>query len=234
MKKLLALALSVLMLTLSACGNTGTQTLEGPSEESSQINSRISDETQLPEKEESSNTAVTAESTEDASDDPAGEDTGKALVVYFSWSGNTETLAGEIQSQTGADLFELIPEEPYTDDYDTLLDIAQEEQRNDARPAISGSITGWENYEVIYVGYPNWWGDMPMILYSFFDEYDLSGKTIAPFCTSGGSGLSDTINSMRALEPDAVVLDGLHLGSSAASAPGSAVTQWLNGLGLTE
>ncbi len=120
----------------------------------------------------------------------------------------------------------------YSDDYDAVVDLAQEEQRENARPAISGSIDNIGDYDVIYVGYPNWWGDMPMILYTFFDSYDLSGKTIAPFCTSGGSGLSNTVNEIKELEPDATVTDGLHIGSSSASSPDNAVSDWLAGLGL--
>ena len=156
------------------------------------------------------------------------------VVVYFSWSGNTEAVAAEIQNQTGADTFRLVPAEPYTDDYDALLDIAQEEQRNGARPAISGSIENFDSYEVVYLGFPNWWGDMPMNLYSFLDDYDLSGKTIVPFVTSGGSGFSNTIRTIESMEPDAEVLDGLSLGSSQAANAGDAVANWLSGLGLVE
>ena len=112
--------------------------------------------------------------------------------------------------------------------------MAQKEQSTDARPAISGSIENIEQYDVIYVGYPNWWGDMPMILYTFFDTYDLSGKTVVPFVTSGGSGFSDTISTIRRLEPDASVLEGLSLSSSRASDPGSDVADWLTGLGLVK
>ena len=155
----------------------------------------------------------------------------KSLVVYFSWSGNTESVANEIQSQTGADLFELVPLTPYTDDYNALLDVAQEEQRAGARPAISGSVD-LSGYDVIYLGCPNWWGDMPMILYTFLDGYDLSGKTVAPFVTSGGSGFSGTIGAIQSMEPDASVAEGLSLGSSAAADPGAAVAEWLDGLGL--
>ena len=140
-------------------------------------------------------------------------------------------VANEIQTQTGADVFEIVPEEPYTDDYDALLDIAQEEQQNDARPAIAGNIENIENYEVIYLGFPNWWGDMPMILYSFLDDYDLSGKTIAPFVTSGGSGFSGTISVIENMEPGATVLEGLSLGSSEAADSGNAVAQWLSSIG---
>lgn len=154
----------------------------------------------------------------------------KALVVYFSRSGSTRSVATEIQKQTNADIFEIIPEQPYTGDYNALLDIAKEEQRTKARPALSSTIDTFGNYDVIFLGYPIWWGDLPMILCTFLDSYDLSGKTIVPFCTSGGSGLAQSINSIKALEPDATVLDGLHLGSSSASDPGKAVTEWLSGL----
>ncbi len=155
-------------------------------------------------------------------------DGSKALVVYFSWSGNTENVANAIAEQMGADVFEIVPEEAYIDDYDALLDIASEEKESNARPAIAGSVENMAQYDVIYVGYPNWWSDMPMILYTFFDSYDLSGKTIAPFCTSGGSGLSNTVNSIKELEPDANVLEGLHIGSSSASDPDQDVSDWLD------
>lgn len=154
----------------------------------------------------------------------------KALVVYFSWSGNTENVAESIADQTGADIFKIVPAEPYTDDYDELLDIAAKEKQDGARPEIADSIENLGQYDVIYVGFPNWWGDMPMILYTFFDSYDLSGKIIAPFCTSGGSGLSDTVNSIKELEPEAEVIEGLHIGSSASSEPDSAVEEWLGNL----
>lgn len=175
--------------------------------------------------EELSNQNSSSESV--APDSKPAETGNKSLVVYFSWSGNTENVAKSIQSQTDSDIFEIVPSTPYSDDYDTVLDLAQEEQSTDARPAISGSIENMEQYDVIYVGYPNWWSDMPMILYTFFDTYDLSGKTIAPFCTSGGSGLSGTVNEIKELEPNAAVTDGLHIGSSSSADPDNAVSDWL-------
>ena len=158
----------------------------------------------------SSESTASTESTPQAeeSSQPETEAGSNALVVYFSWSGNTESVANEIQAQTGADMFEIVPAEPYTDDYDTLLDIAQDEQANDARPAIAGTVDHFEQYDVVYLGYPNWWGDMPMILYTFLDEYDFSGKTIAPFVTSGGSGFSGTIGTIERMEPNAAVTEG--------------------------
>lgn len=220
-KKLFAVMMAcMLMFALAACGNNEEEAnVSGPST------------TEVSETEEST-------SPEDTSDEAAESETENTattgLVVYFSWSGNTESVALEIQNQTGADAFRLVPAEPYTDDYDALLDIAQEEQRNGARPAISGSIENFDSYEVMYLGFPIWWGDMPMILYSFLDDYDLSGKTIVPFVTSGGSGFSDTISTIESMETDAEVLDGLSLGSSQAANPGDAVADWLSGLGLAE
>lgn len=226
MKKIISIILTLTMIfTLAACGNSGS-TEESPSTDSSETkSSSASDES-----------AASSENTSepDGSSQPDTEDGGRSLVVYFSWSGNTESVANEIQAQTGADIFEITPAEPYTDDYDTLLDIAQEEQRNDARPAIAETVENFDQYDVVYFGYPNWWGDMPMILYTFLDEYDFSGKTIAPFVTSGGSGFSDTISAIESLEPDAAVVEGLSLGSSAAADPGADVTEWLSSIGLAE
>ncbi|MGN0637110.1 MAG: flavodoxin [Huintestinicola sp.] len=168
-----------------------------------------------------------AETTEDTQEDESNA----ALIVYFSWSGNTEAVANEIAAQTGADIFELIPETPYTDDYDELLDIAQNEQSSGARPLISGSVD-LSDHDTIFIGYPNWWADMPMIVYTFFDEYDLSGKTIAPFCTSGGSGFSGTLRTIAELEPDAEITEGLHISSSSAGNSSDDVSKWLSETGL--
>lgn len=175
--------------------------------------------------------AVTEENTGDGAG--SSEEDGGALIVYFSWSGNTEAVAQEIQSQTGADLFEIVPAEPYTDDYDELLDIAQEEQSSDARPAIADTVD-LSGYDTVYLGFPNWWGDMPMIMYTFLDEYDLSGKTIAPFNTSGGSGFSGSLDTIAEMEPDAEIAEGLSLGSSEAEDCSDTVSGWLGSIGLAE
>ncbi len=151
----------------------------------------------------------------------------RSLVVYFSWSGNTRKVAESIQSQTGSDIFEIVPQTPYSTDYNTVVDAAKAEQQADARPEIADIIENIDDYDTVYVGFPNWWGDMPMSLYTFFDTYDLSGKTVALFCTSGGSGLSNTVNEVKNLEPDAMVTEGLHIGSGAAGDPDNAVAQWL-------
>ena len=181
---------------LAACGSTGNDVDEYiVPEPSTTVEPAVETESEA-ETEKSTSPADTAD--EAAETEPEPEDTAATgLVVYFSWSGNTESVALEIQNQSGADTFRLVPAEPYTDDYDALLDIAQEEQRNGARPAISGSIENFDSYEVVYLGYPNWWGDMPMSVYTFIEKHDWQGKTVIPFCTHEGSGLSDTENKIK-------------------------------------
>ena len=218
MKKVLLILMALtLLLSLAACSNnTANEESSSPAQQSSNQSSASDEES----------------NSQNSSSIPT-ETGSKSLVVYFSWSGNTENVAKSIQSQTDSDIFEIVPATPYSDD-DTVVDLAQEEQRNNARPAISGNIENIEQYDVIYVGFPNWWGDMPMILYTFFDTYDLSGKTVALFCTSGGSGLSNTVNEVKSLEPNATITEGLHIGSGSSSNPDNAVREWLDDIGLAE
>jgi len=208
MKKLSYLVLAfIFLLTLTACSNAADSEQQSNSEAQPSSQAEANQSAQNEEKPESSN--------------------GKSLVVYFSYSGNTETVAKEIAEQTNSDIFEIVPVSTYSDDYNTVVDFAKQEQQNNARPEISNRIENIEQYDTVYVGYPNWWGDMPMILYTFFDAYDLSGKTVAPFCTSGGSGLSDTVHEIKGLEPNAAVTDGLHIRDNASSNPKNAVSEWL-------
>ncbi|MCD7778718.1 MAG: NAD(P)H-dependent oxidoreductase [Clostridiales bacterium] len=210
----------MLLFSLAACGG---------SSESETDNTEISSAKETVQE----NAAETE--TETAAENETGEQAESAsssLVVYFSWSGNTRTIANEIASLTGADIFELTPVTPYSDDYDTVLEEAQTEQSENARPEINGSIENFDSYDVIYLGFPNWWGDMPMILYSFLDDYDLSGKTIAPFVSSGGSGFSNTLSAVYENEPNATLTEGLSLSSSESQNPEEAVTKWLNSIGL--
>lgn len=231
MKKVFSILMVLtLLFSLAACSNNTTN------EESSSPVQQSSKQSSTPAKESNSqnDSSELAESSEPNASSVPTETGSKSLVVYFSWSGNTENVAKSIQSQTDSDIFEIVPTTPYSDDYDAVVDLAQEEQQNNARPAISGNIENIEQYDVIYVGFPNWWGDMPMILYTFFDTYDLSGKTVALFCTSGGSGLSGTVNEVKSLEPNATVTEGLHIGSGSSSNPDNAVSEWLNDIGLAK
>lgn len=232
MKKVFSILMVLtLLFSLAACSNSTTnEESSSPTQQSSTPNSAPTEESN---NQTDSSTPIEEPNNQNDSSTPT-ETGSKSLVVYFSWSGNTENVAKSIQSQTDSDIFEIVPATPYSDDYDTVVDLAQEEQRNNARPAISGNIENIEQYDVVYVGFPNWWGDMPMILYTFFDTYDLSGKTVALFCTSGGSGLSGTVNEVKSLEPNATVTEGLHIGSGSSSNPDNAVSEWLNDIGLAK
>ncbi len=159
-------------------------------------------------------------------------ESGKVLVVYFSHTGNTENVANFIHQAVGGDIVKLETEEQYTDNYNDLLDIAQEEKNENARPALSTKIDNIDEYDTIFLGYPIWWGDMPMAIYTFLDEYDLSGKTIAPFVTSGGSGLSGTPSNIQDGEPEANVTEGLSVRDSNSENSQSAVNSWLSEIGF--
>lgn len=157
---------------------------------------------------------------------------GKALVLYFSQSGNTETVAKFIHESVGGDIVKLETKEAYPSDYNTLVNYAQEEQQRNGRPELKTKIDNIDEYDVIFFGYPNWWADMPMAMYSFLDEYDLSGKTIAPFITHGGSGLSGTPNKIKQEEPNATVTEGLAISGSSASSSKGTVQNWLSKIGF--
>ena len=157
---------------------------------------------------------------------------GNVLIVYFSQTGNTETVANIIHDNVGGDIVKLETSEAYPSDYDELVDYAHQEQQEDARPELSTVIENIEQYDTIFLGYPNWWGDMPMAIYTFLDTYDLSGKTIAPFITHGGSGLSGTPENIQEEELNASVTEGLAIDGDEASDSSEDVVEWLNSLGF--
>lgn len=146
----------------------------------------------------------------DDPNDMTQEEANSTVVIDDAVLGNTQYMAYVIQETAGADIYRIEPETPYPTDHETLVDQALDEQDRGYRPAIKDTVENMDDYEVIYLGYPNWWGDMPMILYSFLEQYDLTGKTIVPFNTHGGSGFSQTISVIAELQPNAtVVQDGL-------------------------
>lgn len=157
----------------------------------------------------------------------------KILVAYFSATNNTEGVAQKLADGLGADLYEITPEQPYTDED---LDYGNSESRssvemNDpsARPAISGSIENMEQYDVVFIGYPIWWGEAPRIMSTFIESYAFSGKTLTAFCTSASSGFGNSDSALRSAANGATWLDG-HRFSAGASADD--VMEWANGLGI--
>ncbi len=178
------------------------------------------------------NTQTNDNNTTNTENDNEETETGKVLVLYFSQSGNTEAVANFIHNAVGGDIVKLETETPYPSDYDELVDYAQEEQRKNARPVLSTKIDNIDEYDTIFLGYPNWWGDMPMPIYTFLDEYDLSGKTIAPFITHAGSGLSGTPENIKEEEPNATVTEGLAVNGSNSRNSQSTVNNWLAEIGF--
>lgn len=155
-------------------------------------------------------------------------DAGASVVVQNGEAvGNMQFMAEAIQQAVGGNLFRIETEEEYPLDHDPLVDQAADEQSENARPALSTHIENLENYDTIFVGYPNWWGDMPQPMYSFFEEYDFAGKTIIPFNSHGGSGFSDTISTIEDMQPDAAVVeDGLTISRNDVAVSNQEVMEW--------
>ena len=181
-----------------------------------------------------------------ANTDNSGTDAG-ILVVYFSRTGeqyrvgvidkgNTAVVAEMIAEENGADMFELVPaEDTYPDTYDALTDAAKQEQNEGARPAYRDDVPDLTQYATVFVGAPVWWGDWPMILYTFFETEDLSGKTLIPFSTHEGSGLSGFDKKLASACPDSEVLAGLAVRGEDCQTKQddvrASVRGWLAGLG---
>lgn len=156
-----------------------------------------------------------------------GSGEGSVLIAYFSWGGNTRGIAEEIQRQTGADLFEIQMVEPYSDDYSTVLDQAQRDQNDQARPELATHVENMEQYDTVILGYPNWWASIPMSVASFLEEYDFSSKTILPFCSHGGGRFGQSLTAIAKLVPDAVLAEGLAISYSGGSEMPDDVAEWL-------
>lgn len=156
----------------------------------------------------------------------------KVLIAYFSATNNTESIANHLDAILDAGLYEIVPEQPYTSadlNYNTDCRANREQNDASARPAISGNVDNMEQYDVIFLGYPIWHGQAPKIIYTFLESYDLSGKTIVPFCTSGSSGIGSSATNLHSLASTATWLNGQRFSGSASR---STVESWVNGLNL--
>lgn len=223
---------------------------EQPAEEPAAGEEQPAEESTETETEQSTEGTAEAESSEAAAQS-------SLLVAYFSYAenaalpddvdasasasiqpgngaltGNTGVVADMIAQATGADLFSIRTVEQYPDTYDATIDQGQQEQSEGARPELATHLENLDSYDTIFLGFPNWWGDMPMAVYTFLDEVDLSGKTVIPFVTSGGSGFSNTISTIQEMEPQATVQEGLSIGASSATGAQQQVESWLSELGL--
>lgn len=161
-------------------------------------------------------------------------DSDKVLVVYFSHGGNTQKLAKEISDQVGGDFRRIEPVNAYSEG-DELYDYTEQEQADNARPEIQDLNIDMSKYDTVFIGYPIWWYTYPQVILTFFDNYDLTGKTIVPFVTHGGSGMSGTEDDMREYlsDKDVTVLDGLAVSRNDIEEDQSqTVTNWLEELGF--
>ena len=135
----------------------------------------------------------------------------KKLIIYYSWGGNTRLISEHIQKMTGADIAEIKPEKEYPSTYDECTTIAKKEQKKGERPELKGKLPNVSGYDTIILAYPLWWSDVPMFYYTLLEKIDLSGKTVIPICSNGGSGLARSVDTIRKLAPKAKVKNGLSI-----------------------
>lgn len=232
--------IACLLLSLTACGEQTEET--APSSEVSQSG-----------EEESEPVTVAEEETLDSSE--TGQE--HILIAYFTWADNTDTteeggvdattsasvavpgntakMAAWIQEYVGGELFPIIVTEPYPGDYDECLERAADEKAENARPQLANHLDSIEDYDIVFLGFPNWWYTAPMAVFSFIEEYDFSGKTVVPFCSHGTGGLAGSVNDVIAALPDsAEVLEPIGIYREDVEQSQSAIHSWLDSLGFQE
>lgn len=238
MKKFAAFLLTLLMVvSLAACaGNSEPAETNSPDVESSVVDETPAPESSVAESEPESE-ATQPDETEETEPTPETDTEAegtKVLVAYFSATNTTEGVAEHIANGLNADIYEIVPEDPYTNadlnynDNNSRTTIEMNDPS--ARPAISGSVENMEQYDIVFIGYPIWWGEAPRIISTFMESYDFSGKTIVPFCTSGGSGIGSSASNLEQLTSGATWLDGRRLNGNDSQ---DTVMEWVNGLGLS-
>lgn len=241
-KKVCLAAGMIIASLLAGCGNQGTDTqpVKKTAEESAQGGE--GQETLKPTQEDKDSAAMKTDGdggiliayfavAENSDVDAASS--ASVVTVNGKTEGRTQYLARLIQEETGGELFSIQTSVDYPGDGGRLVDYAAEEQDENARPELTSHIENLDQYDVVFVGYPTWWYDLPQVMYSFFDEYDFSGKTIIPFNTHNGSRFSGTIATIQELEPDAEVLtDGFTVSERNVAEAGADLGDWLRGLGF--
>ncbi|MBQ9542158.1 flavodoxin [Ruminococcus sp.] len=252
MKNMIAVMFSALFaaLAMTACGSGEPASAPSVAENDKaavqeKLNRQDSktDETKADDKQSDESTVTTQADTET----PTDSDGKNILVAYFSRAdenynvgtidvGNTQIVAEYIASEVGADSFHIETVTPYPADYDECCDVAKQELADKARPEIQGGVENMEQYDIVFLGYPIWWGDMPMAVYTFMDSCDFSDKVVIPFNTHEGSGESGTYSAIASYLPNAQVLDGMAIQGKTvqefSSDTQQAVRDWLDGLGF--
>ncbi len=251
MKRIVKLFCAVLLsAALTACGSGEPASAPSVAENDKaavqeKLNKQDSktDETKADDKQSDESTVAIPAETEA----PTDSDGKNILVAYFSRAdenynvgtidiGNTQIIAEYIASEVGADSFHIETVTPYPADYDDCCDVAKKELADKARPEIKGGVENMEQYDIVFLGYPIWWGDMPMAVYTFMNSYDFSDKVVIPFNTHEGSGESGTYSAIGSYLPNAQVLDGMAIQGKTAQEFSTdtqqSVREWLDGLGF--
>lgn len=242
------------MLGLAGCGsteNSAADRTQTGSSSASAAGGTVADEAGTDR--ETGGTENSGEAVQQTENEVSAMGGNRILIAYFSAGENSDVdvvssasvtmidgeakgrlrvVADMIQEETGGDIFSIQTSVEYPGDGGALIDYAAIEQNENARPELTTHIEDLDDYDTIFVGYPNWWADMPMVMYSFFEEYDFSGKTIIPFNVHNGSRFSGTIGTIQELEPDAeVIKDGFTVSERVVADAAGDVAEWLRGLG---
>ena len=251
-QKRLFAVLAAIVLTLTAC-TAATETGQSASAPTVSVESAVPTASSSPESRDPA-PAFSSEPAESLSSTPEKE---RILIAYFTWAenmvvegpsavdvdattsasvllpGNAAKLAGWIQQEAGGDLFSIVVVEPYSSDYDECLDRAADEKAQNARPELQNHVEDMSQYDVVFLGFPNWWASIPMPIATFLEEYDFAGKTIVPFCSHGGGRFGQSLTAIAELAPDAVMCEGLAINYSGGASMPEDVADWLetNNLG---
>lgn len=232
------LAVVVISSMFTGCGSSSAKnnqtTKNDSAEKSSDINSSSNAVTEAVQNNTDNENILIAYFSvpENVDTDGIDANSGASIVVKNKdVLGNMQYMAMTIQEAIGGELFRIETKKKYPLEHETLVNQAKEEQNEEVRPELATHIENVEQYDIIFLGYPNWWGDMPQPLYTFLEEYDFSGKTIIPFNSHGGSGFSNTIEEIKKLQPNATVKDdGLSISRNDVADSEQEITDWAKGL----
>lgn len=239
LKRLFSIMLAVVVISsmFTGCGSSSAKnnqtTKNDSAEKSSDINSSSNAVTEAVQNNTDNENILIAYFSvpENVDTDGIDANSGASIVVKNKdVLGNMQYMAMTIQEAIGGELFRIETTEEYPLEHETLVNQAKEEQNEEVRPELATHIENVEQYDIIFLGYPNWWGDMPQPLYTFLEEYDFSGKTIIPFNSHGGSGFSNTIEEIKKLQPNATVKDdGLSISRNDVADSEQEITDWAKG-----
>jgi len=154
------------------------------------------------------------------------------LIIFYSWSGNTRGIASQIHQKIGGDLVELELVKPYSSNYNTCLDEAKRDLAQGARPELKTKIVDMGQYDVIYLGYPNWWSTIPMPVAALLESHDFSGKTIVPFCSHGGGRLGRSVSDIAKFAPKSTIKEALSVQNGGGNNLSQDIDNWLSQAGL--